>query len=98
MTRRDDLIQFFLCANSSQQSRNFDLCKYVDDYLIRNPSEALILPIVVKSVKEKEILTFEDWLENRGYKQIGKNFVYKNGNNYEHKECLSKLYRDEYPL
>ena len=97
MTRRDDLIQFFLCANSSQQSRNFDLCKYVDDYLIRNPSEALILPIIVKSVKEKKRQTFEEWRISNGYKFMTTEIYKKDGIAFNITDII-KIYNSQHQL
>ena len=37
MNRREDLQQFFISANTSQDRHNFDFEKFTDEYLIRNP-------------------------------------------------------------
>ena len=43
--------------------------------LIKAIDKALILPVVVKSLKEKEEITFKDWLKAKGYKKDGERYL-----------------------
>lgn len=56
-----------------------------------------LLPVVVKSVKGKEIPTFQDWANRKGYYKKGTNWY--NERHYQRLyENLIKMYLDEHQL
>ena len=61
-------------------------------------TEQLILSGVVKSLKDEDIPTFEEYTQNYGYKRIGNSNVYKNEGTYKDIEILLKEYKKEYCL
>tara|TARA_R110002073_G_scaffold187718_1_gene346429 strand:+ start:509 stop:808 length:300 start_codon:yes stop_codon:yes gene_type:complete len=66
--------------------------------LLKDYKQQLILHGVVKSLKDEDIPTFEEYTQNYGYKRIGNSSVYKNEGTYKDTETLLKEYKKEYCL
>jgi hypothetical protein len=60
-----------------------------------NYKEQLTLTDVVSScckLKDKETITFDEYLKEQGWEQISDCFIYKQSNNYKDREELRKEY------
>jgi len=54
MNRREDLQQFFISANTAQDRLGFDLEKFTDEYLKRNPDEIQNVCFICEKLKTKQ--------------------------------------------
>lgn len=70
----------------------------ITDAIHKIRSKALTLTDVVKSLKDEDIPTFEEYTQNYGYKRIGNSNIYKNEGTYKDTETLLKEYKKEYCL
>ena len=50
------------------------------------------------TINDKKTPTFEEFLVNNGYKQIGDSFVYKNESGYKNLGWLSQMYTAKYRI
>ena len=59
----------------------------------RLKDQVLLLNVSSLQLKEKETITFEDWLIKHSFKRIGNSYVYKKGDSNYDREQLRKLYK-----
>jgi hypothetical protein len=43
-------------------------------------------------LKDKETITFQEYLKEQGWEQVSSSFIYKQGNNYKDREEIRKEY------
>jgi len=69
------------------------LDKHVLKVITDELNEVLLLLDSSLQLKEKETITFEDWLIKHSFKRIGNSYVYKKGDSNYDREQLRKLYK-----
>jgi len=69
-----------------------------ENYLIDVIQRAINYTRCSLQLKDKETMTFQEYLKGLGWEQLSDSFVYKQGNNYKDIEELRKEYIKEYNL
>jgi hypothetical protein len=82
--------------DENYRSNKYGLAKAALDF-VEILEEALILPVVGKSVKENTKPTSEEWANQKGFLQIETMWFNEYGGPIQYSE-LSKMYKDEHQL
>lgn len=83
--------------NSEIKDKDKYMKMLINGFLREKDCELLTIQGVVKSLKDKETMTFEDWLISKGYEPYNVNIFVK-GDSLMHKIQLKEMYEAEKSL
>jgi superfamily II DNA or RNA helicase len=87
MNRREDLQQFFISANTAQDRLGFDLEKFTDEYLKRNPDEIQNVCFICENLKQNKMDDYLKFLESKQKK------ITKSGFEVDEKDLNKNLFK-----